>query len=370
MKYRSIKSQQELVEVLKIHGTLRFYAFQNLDIISAEKSAEKRKFVDCMFLGCNLDEHVMEDFENCLIFPRMELPYNIFANTLYTHQTLFGEYQIGKPETYAQTFDQLVYRYYLQKGELPDDIAETLARSIHDHSMSDALADFLKRYNEKKVVGIMGGHGILRTDNSFLEVAKISKKLTEMDYLMVSGGGPGAMEATHLGAWMAGRPERELMHAVKILSEAPEYRNSNWIDRALQVIKRYPLETAYKSVGIPTWHYGHEPTTPFATHIAKYFANSIREDGILTIAKGGIIYTPGSAGTMQEIFQEATQNHYLSFGYASPMAFYNKKYWTEEYPAYTLLSNLQAEGKYRNLILSVSDTIDELIAAILKFTEK
>jgi hypothetical protein len=29
---------------------------------------------------------------------------------------------------------------------------------------------------------------------------------------------------------------------------------------------------------------------------AKYFANSVREDGLLTVATGGVVYTPGSAG--------------------------------------------------------------------------
>jgi predicted Rossmann-fold nucleotide-binding protein len=65
--------------------------------------------------------------------------------------------------------------------------------------------------------------------------------------------------------------------------------------------------------------------TPFATHIAKYFANSVREEGLLAIAKGGVIFTPGSAGTMQEIFQDLAQNHYQSFGVSSPMVFMDKK---------------------------------------------
>ena len=115
------------------------------------------------------------------------------------------------------------------------------------------------------------------------------------------------------------------------------------------------------------WLYGHEPATPFATHIAKYFDNSIREDSILTIAKGGIIYSPGSAGTMQEIFQEAVQNHYLSFGYASPMIFMNMRYWTEELPVYLLMEHLVKTGKYKNLLMSLTDSTEEIIKTILDF---
>ena len=177
------------------------------------------------------------------------------------------------------------------------------------------------------------------------------------------------MEATHLGAWMAGRTEAEVDDALSILKEAPSFKDKLWLDTALQVTKKYPQEQ-YLSLGVPTWLYGHEPATPFATHIAKYFDNSIREDSILTIAKGGIIYSPGSAGTMQEIFQEAVQNHYLSFGYASPMIFMNKHYWTEEMPVYLLMEHLIKQEKYKNLLMSLTDSTDEIVKTILEFRKQ
>jgi predicted Rossmann-fold nucleotide-binding protein len=82
---------------------------------------------------------------------------------------------------------------------------------------------------------------------------------------------------------------------------------------------------------------------------------------------GGIIYAPGSSGTMQEIFQDAVQNHYLSFGYASPMIFLDKTYWTEEMPVYPLLQHLLKKGKYKNLILSITDNKEEVINSIMEF---
>ena len=91
------------------------------------------------------------------------------------------------------------------------------------------------------------------------------------------------------------------------------------------------------------------------------------EDGILTISKGGIIYTPGSAGTFQEIFQDAAQNHYETLGYASPMIFLGKKYYTEETPIYPLLEDLQARGKYNNLILKITDETDDVIRSLMDF---
>jgi hypothetical protein len=70
---------------------------------------------------------------------------------------------------------------------------------------------------------------------------------------------------------------------------------------------------------------------------------------------------------MQEIFQEAVQNHYLSFGYASPMIFMNKRYWTEELPVYLLMEHLVKTGKYKNLLMTLTDSTDEIVKTILAF---
>ena len=167
------------------------------------------------------------------------------------------------------------------------------------------------------------------------------------------------MEATHLGAWMAGRTEEELQEALSIMSVAPFFSSGpNWLSTAWQVHNRFP-NLGHESLGIPTWLYGHEPSTPLATHIAKYFDNSIREDGILTIARGGIIYTPGSAGTLQEIFQRAVQDHYLTYGSASPMVFMGKQFWTEKVPVWPLITALVENGTYKNLILCLTDGVEE-----------
>ena len=175
------------------------------------------------------------------------------------------------------------------------------------------------------------------------------------------------MEATHLGAWMAGKSDEDLEDAISIMVEAPTFRDSGWLRTAFEVRKKYPQDM-YRSLGIPTWFYGHEPSTPLATDIAKYFMNSVREDILLTISKGGIIYSPGSAGTMQEIFQDAAQNHYESFGYASPMVFFGEDFFSRQIPVYPLLEDLLSRGVYKNLLLSITDEPDEVISNILAFT--
>lgn len=322
-------------------------------------------YKDCMFLSCHIPRGLKRQFTDCLVFPDMGELFSVRSD-LYTAEELYAGYRPGSPETFKDTYDQRVYQHYLRRGKRSTDIKETLARTLHDHSISMSLHDFLSAYKPCDVVGVMGGHGLRRDEAQYATVARISKRLAESGKLMISGGGPGAMEATHLGAWMAGRSDEELDQAIALLSSAPEFTHPMWLDVALQVRQRWP-QTRYESVGIPTWLYGHEPATPLATRIAKYFDNSIREDGILTLAFGGIVFTPGSAGTLQEIFQEAVQDHYLSFGTSSPMLFLGVDFWTREMPVYPLLIDLLNRGKYKNLILGISDDIEEIVSRLLAF---
>lgn len=310
----------------------------------------------------------MNYYKHYQIIQEINVPFDIYPTRLYTTGSLYDGYVRNRPETYAQCFDQQVYSHYLRTGKRCNDAAESMARAMHDQGITTAMYDFLHRYDEKHVVGIMGGHGILRTSKEYRQIVFLSKILTELGTLMVSGGGPGAMEATHLGAWMAGFSREETLDAIEILSAAPSFTDQGWLDTAFAVREKY-FQSRYESLGIPTWLYGHEPANVFATQIAKYFTNAIREDEILTIAMGGIVYTPGSAGTMQEVFQDAVQNHYLSFGYSSPMIFMNSEFWTDEIPIYPLFKHLTRIGKYKNLNLLLSDNIDEIVQKLMDFRE-
>ena len=347
-------------------GYIAHFVFQYIDFNQVPQYvAAGHRFTDCCFLGCEFPTGMEDQIgSTCLVFPRMGRTYNVFRARPYDGDSLYAGYDPEHEETYANCFDARVYADYLDKGKECDDIRETLGRTLHDRAMTGAMREFLSRFDERQVVAIMGGHAQLRTDEGYRKVAIISKTLTEKGKLMASGGGPGAMEATHLGAWMAGRTQEEFEDALAILSVAPTFRDDGWLRTAFEVRKKYP-QTKYNSLGIPTWFYGHEPATPFATHIAKYFYNSVREDTLLAIAKGGIIYSPGSAGTIQEIFQDAAQNHYETFGAASPMVFLGTEFFTREIPIYPLLEDLLARGKYKNLLISITDDPQEAIDALL-----
>jgi predicted Rossmann-fold nucleotide-binding protein len=295
------------------------------------------------------------------------VPFDVNRTSLYTAEELYAGYDPQKAETFETCYDTKVYKHFIATGKQPQTAEESLARALHDNGIHVALNEFFKKYNSRLCLGIMGGHALLRTDPMYKKVVLLSKRLTEQGFIMLSGGGPGAMEATHLGAWLAGRSEADVDAAVEILKVAPSFNDKGWLASSFEVMKRFPRQGDYVSLGIPTYLYGHEPSAPFATHIAKFFENSIREDLILTVAFGGIIYTPGSAGTMQEIFQDAVQNHYLSFGYASPMVFLGEQFWMEEMPVYRLMQHLVEKGKYKNLLLSITDSVDQIVSTITAF---
>lgn len=356
MTYKEIESIEELKLLLEKKSNIKAYAFQNIDFSQYSKVFFDVSFEDCIFLGCKIPAEDIGKLSNGnYLFPQLNVPYNCYPANLYSIDTLYENYITGQPESYKQTLDGKIYKHYISTGKEASSINETLARRLHDHAITDAIYDFIDNYNEKKIVAIMGGHALSRADESYKSIAKLAKILSESGYLMVTGGGPGAMEATHLGVWFAERSAEDLETAIHILAKAPDYKSTDWLDTAFQVIDKYPKKNNFESLGIPTWLYGHEPATPFATKIGKYFANSVREDGLLTIAKGGVVFSPGSAGTVQEIFQDATQNHYKSFGYSSPMIFMGEKFWSTEFPVYPFLQNCMQIGQYKNLLLSISD---------------
>ena len=64
--------------------------------------------------------------------------------------------------------------------------------------------------------------------------------------------------------------------------------------------------------GSPPGSTGTSRRTSFATAIAKYFRNALREAILLQICDAGIVFLPGAAGTVQEVFQDACENYYAA----------------------------------------------------------
>ena len=115
---------------------------------------------------------------------------------------------------------------------------------------------------------------------------------------------------------------------------------------------------------MPTWVYVNEPTSSFATHIAKYFTNSIREDGLLALARSGVVYTPGSAGTQEEIFTDTAQNSLNLYQVRSPMIFFGCDFFMREHPELVTAARRQATEFGWAGLFTVTDDPDEVVAFI------
>jgi predicted Rossmann-fold nucleotide-binding protein len=209
----------------------------------------------------------------------------------------------------------------------------------------------------------MGGHAARRGTPEFAQAAELGRLLARTGRLVATGGGPGTMEAANLGAYLSRIPHAEFQDVLAGLGNVPGFRPSvsAWAREAAAVVERFPNGTP--SLGIPTWFYGHEPPNYFATHIAKYFANAIREAILLEACDGGIIFLPGAAGTVQEIFQDACENYYSVREAVTPMVLVGRRHWEQELPAWPMLHTLAAGRPMADRIFLV-DTVADALAVL------
>ena len=355
---KTIREIETAEQFLERHGHLRDCAMQRLDLTRLDVDWETLDVEGSLFLGCRFASqqvrHVLEE-RGAVLFPSFSpRPYDPYRTSLYTPEELEG-------------VDEKIYAWYADAGKYHPDIGEALAQRVHDLAIDDALGDLVGSTPDerlaKRVVGVMGGHSIERDSIDYARAAKVGWLLAKHHFVL-TGGGPGIMEAANLGAYMSGRDESELTLAVEQLAVAPTTKHPDYQSAARSVKAAYP--TGVENLSVPTWFYGFEPVNLFASHIAKYFANSIREDGLLAICLHGVVFAPGSAGTVQEIFMDAAQNRYSTFDYRSPMAFLSRERW-EPSPGQGIFPALLAEAKagpekkdlYDDL-LTLSDSPDEV----------
>jgi len=359
-KERIIKDLSELKKIQQSDADLSHCTLKGLHLDSFIADWSQWTLHNTTLLGCTLSlELELEARRRGVYIYRAPagLPYRPFRTGLYSWRELLEGYN----DQEDNSRDLQIYQYFSQHRYNPP-INEALWQRIHDHSIDDALRALLEfddnGMTALKSVGFMGGHSVRRDMPYFSLSAKTAKLLTEADYFIVSGGGPGIMEAANLGAYMAGYSDEELEEALPILAQAPHYTSPGYHEKALMVLDRFP--TGADSLAVPTWFYGHEPSNLFASYIAKYFSNSLREDTLLAISLYGIVFAPGSAGTTQEIFMDATQNHYGTFNYYSPMIFLGSYRYQIETLIYPLLKQLAHGREYASLI-HLTDSPQEVL---------
>lgn len=288
-----------------------------------------------------LDTHLRR--HGTIIFPgHPHAPVAVYRDRLYHPAELYT----GISHGYAETPDARAYRWALDT-ELGKDTYVSMLKAIHDDAMSDAVADLLQG---RRVTGVMGGHNLARGTGGYRAAAELGHALVQAGYLVLTGGGPGAMEAANLGAFT--RSADQLEHALERLAEVPGFQPSidDWVRLAFDVRRDIAggqdRDERAHSVGIPTWFYGHEPPNVFCHAVAKYFSNAERENGLITASNAGVVVLPGAAGTVQEIFQACTPLFYHDEdrpGRDLPrLVLVGVEHWTEVLPAWPLVHALAA----------------------------
>ncbi|MDZ5623160.1 LOG family protein [Nocardioides bizhenqiangii] len=263
---------------------------------------------------------------------------------------LYSPDELYDATPYLESLDARAYSWALAERS-PESL---LSRALHDEGIDQALGRWCAT---RSLVGVMGGHAALRGSRGYADAAHLGR-LLGATRTVATGGGPGAMEAANLGASLAPAEDAALDEGLTLLAAVPTFRPSidDWVASARRARALWPDPSP--TLGVPTWHYGDEPPNLLATAIAKYFRNAQREAILLQICDAGIVFLPGAAGTVQEIFQDACENYYAAEDKVAPMVLVGKRYWTETLPAWPLLAAL-AGGRAMEEHVHLVDTVDE-----------
>jgi predicted Rossmann-fold nucleotide-binding protein len=354
-----VETLAEFDELTEHATSLRGWRLQDLDL--RERTAMLRRLdpAGALFLGCELtpaDEDSLRD-RGALLFPDVpEVPFDPYRATLYTPAELYA----GLDGGYTRTLDATAYAWSLDEGTAdrsgPGALTARLAMSLHDLAIDDALAELV---SGARLVGVMGGHAVARGTTGYAEAARLGRALAGAGLVVATGGGPGAMEAATLGARAAALDDTDLTSVLDRLAAVPDFRPSveAWARLGFEVLKGLP--DGPPTLGIPTWFYGHEPPNVFAGAVAKYFRNALREDTLLRACTAGIVFLPGAAGTIQEIFQDGCENYYAEPGARAPMVLVGRQHWTETLPAWPLLLAMARERDFESSVWLV-DSVDEV----------
>ena len=183
-----------------------------LDLRSHGAALASVSVAQSLFLGCSTEPADEESVRRrgAVVLPRVpDVPLDTYRGTLYSPRDLYDT------PVYAESLDARAYAW--SRG-MPDQ-DDALAEALHDHSIDEALSTWRQ---DRSIVGVMGGHALQRGSVGYADSARLGRALGSR-LTVATGGGPGAMEAANLGAFLSAQPLAVLDAALASLAAVPSF---------------------------------------------------------------------------------------------------------------------------------------------------
>jgi uncharacterized protein (TIGR00730 family) len=192
--------------------------------------------------------------------------------------------------------------------------------------MSEFVQGFELLRDHGKAATFWGSARTNPTDKYYKAAEELAAKLAKKDYSIISGGGPGIMEASNVGAFKVG-------------------------GRSVGLNIQLPFEQKLN------------PYTNESLNFDFFFSRKV----MLTFASEAYVYFPGGFGTLDEFFEIVTLIQTKKIE-PIPVVLYGKEYWTPllEFFKHNLLEKYETISPEDLELFYLVDSVDEA----MKYIEK
>ncbi|GAA3229085.1 SLOG cluster 4 domain-containing protein [Nonomuraea helvata] len=246
--------------------------------------------------------------------------------------------------------------------------AWTAYGAAHDADLDDLVAEAIRAFRTRhpwgRVVGVMGGHAVARDSAVYRDCARLGWALAGRGALVITGGGPGVMEAVNLGAYLAARPRADLDAALALIA-ATDQEDLAPVHELRASFPPPDADDLARSGGLAIASWQNEvpqEANLFAAATARYVADPAPEGRLMTVTACRVLFAPGRVGTVQEAVQVAARLYYGIEGATGPVVFLGRRFWTESMPVRPLLDRLLPPGA----AVVYTDAVEEAVATLIE----